>query len=91
MEVDGESERGVNLNSLREKFSREFVNLYLKIACSARRQNNYAVATRYLKLMERALGEVSIMGIMQLRTEILRNRLFLDFNYLFPPALSKRC
>ena len=58
MDVDGDSVGGVNLVSLTNRFSREFVNLYLKIAGSARRQNNYAVATRYLKLMERAFKEV---------------------------------
>ena len=48
----------VNLDTLQERFSREFTNLYLKISNSARLQSNYAVATRYLQLTEAAIKEV---------------------------------
>jgi len=56
MEVDGAE--GVDLSSLREKFSREFTTLYLRVAGSACQQSNYAVAIRYLKLTESAINEV---------------------------------
>ena len=56
MEVDGEG--GVNLSSLRQLFSREYTGLYLKMADTARVQNNYDVAMRYLQLTEAAIGEV---------------------------------
>ena len=58
MEVDGEGEGGLNLSSLRQLFSREYTGLYLKMADTARVQNNYDVAMRYLQLTEAAIGEV---------------------------------
>ncbi len=57
MEVDGSEG---SLSVLTTQFSREFTQLYLKMADSARQQSNYAVATRYLKLTEKAVKEVSI-------------------------------
>ena len=59
MEVDGEG----SLSILTTKFSREFTQLYLKMADSARQQSNYAVATRYLKLTEKAVKEVSVLSV----------------------------
>ena len=58
MEVDGEGEGGLNLSSLQQLFSREYTGLYLKMADTARVQNNYDVAMRYLQLTEAAIGEV---------------------------------
>ncbi len=57
MEVDGSEG---SLSVLTTQLSREFTQLYLKMADSARQQSNYAVATRYLKLTEKAVKEVSI-------------------------------
>ncbi|XP_064405997.1 DNA-dependent protein kinase catalytic subunit-like isoform X2 [Halichondria panicea] len=54
MEVDGSEG---SLSVLTTQFSREFTQLYLKMADSARQQSNYAVATRYLKLTEKAVKE----------------------------------
>ncbi len=59
MEVDGEG----SLSVLTTKFSQEFTQLYLKMADSARQQSNYAVATRYLKLTEKAVKEVSVLSV----------------------------
>ena len=58
MEVDGEEGGAVDLSSLQQLFSQEYTHLYLKIADTARLQNNYAVAKRYLQLTEAAVGEV---------------------------------
>ena len=68
MEVDGEGGGGggggvVNLSSLQQRFCREYTGLYLKMADTARVQSNYAVATRYLKLTETAIGEVRTQEI----------------------------
>ncbi len=60
MEVDGSEG---SLSVLTTQFSREFTQLYLKMADSARQQSNYAVATRYLKLTEKAVKEVSILSM----------------------------
>ena len=59
MEVDG-ALASFDLTALQRKFSREYTNLYLKIAHSARLQSNYPVATKYLKLTESALNEVAL-------------------------------
>ena len=60
--VDGGGvETGVHLPALKERFSREFTNLYLRIADSARQQSNYAVARKYLHLTERAISEVRVL------------------------------
>ena len=59
MEVDG-ALASFDLTALQRKFSREYTNLYLKIAHSARLQSNYPVATKYLKLTESALNEVTL-------------------------------
>ena len=56
----GRVETGIHLPSLKERFSREFTNLYLRIADSARQQSNYAVARKYLQLTERAINEVRL-------------------------------
>ena len=58
MEVDGEGGGAVDFSSLQQLFSREYTHLYLKMADTARLQNNYAVAKRYLQLTEAAVGEV---------------------------------
>lgn len=55
MEVGGV---GVDLPALRERFSQEYTSLYLRVADSARLQSNYAVATKYLQLTEKAINEV---------------------------------
>eukprot|EP00731_Ephydatia_muelleri_P036866 Em0341g3a len=52
MEVDGTGE-GVSLSMLQQLFSREYIQLYLRIASTATAQSNYAVARRYLQLTER--------------------------------------
>ena len=54
------------LMTMQTRFSREFTNLYLKIAESARKQNNYAVATRYLKLTEKAAREVCGVDLLKI-------------------------
>ena len=61
MEVDGEGGGKVNLSALQQLFSREYTCLYLKMANTARLQNNYAVAKRYLQLTEAAVSEVRKM------------------------------
>jgi len=57
-----DSQEGVahqeTLASLQEKFSREFSELYLKLADSAQQQMNYAVAYKYLHLTESAVAKV---------------------------------
>ena len=63
MEVDGEGGGEVNLSFLRQLFSREYTGLYLKMADTARVQNNYDVAMRYLQLTEAAIGEVRTQEI----------------------------
>eukprot|EP00731_Ephydatia_muelleri_P028749 Em0020g393a len=56
MEVDGTGE-GVSLSMLQQLFSREYIQLYLRIASTATAQSNYAVARRYLQLTEKAAIE----------------------------------
>ncbi len=64
--VDGKGvETGVSLPALKERFSREFTNLYLRIADSARQQSNYAVARKYLHLTERAISEVRMLYLLK--------------------------
>lgn len=53
----------MDLSSLQQMFSLEFTRLYLKMADSARQQCNYAVTTKYLKLTEAAITEVSVVQL----------------------------
>ena len=55
----GEGGGYIDLSVLKDTFTREYTRLYLKMADSARLQNNYDVATKYLHLTEAAITEVS--------------------------------
>ena len=58
MEVDG---GGVSLPQLRDRFSQEYIKLYMKIASTATQQSNYAVCHKYLSLTEKAIKDVCFL------------------------------
>ena len=84
-----DSQEGVapkeTLAFLQEKFSREFIELYRRLAESAGQQMNYAVAYKYLQLSECAIAEVREILRLQLHTSKFKakvNTVFSCFHYL---------